>query len=83
MDRIDRIRPLPREEAHADVQPFYDQDVKSFGQVLNPTGVFAYRPPIMAAVRQLNRSFFKEPSLPRAIKALVCVRIAALVGCPF
>jgi len=51
--------------------------------VLNPTGVYAYRPPIMTAVRQLNRSVHKDPTLPRAIKALVCVRIASLVGCPF
>ncbi|HEY7293452.1 MAG TPA: hypothetical protein VH916_00365 [Dehalococcoidia bacterium] len=80
---MDRIRPLSREEAHPDVQQFYDQDLKSFGLVLNPTGVFAYRPPIMAAVRQLNRSLRKEPTLPAALRALVCVRIASLVGCPF
>ncbi len=80
---MDRIRPLPREEASPDVQPFYDQDVKRFGLVLNPTGVLAYRPPIMAAMRQLNRAIFVEPALPAGLKALVCVRIASLVGCPF
>ena len=80
---MERIRPLSREEAHPDIQSFYDQDLKRFGLVLNPTGVFAYRPPIMAAVRQLNRSFSKEPTLPGGLRALICVRIATLVGCPF
>ncbi|HLZ69602.1 MAG TPA: hypothetical protein VKV26_06775 [Dehalococcoidia bacterium] len=80
---MDRIRPLSRQEAHPDVQPFYDQDMKAFGLVLNPTGVLAYRPPIMTAMRGLNRSIFKEPTLAAGLKSLVCVRIAALVGCPF
>lgn len=80
---MDRIRPLSREQAHPEVQPFYDQDVRRFGLVLNPTGVLAYRPPIMAAMRQLNSSLYKDSTLPAGLRALVCVRIAALVGCPF
>ncbi len=80
---MDRIRPLSREEAHPDVQQFYDQDMKAFGLVLNPTGVLAYRPPIMTAMRQLNRSLYKDSTLPAGLRALVCVRIAAKVGCPF
>lgn len=78
-----RIRPLGRDEAHPDSQVFYDQDERAFGLVLNPTRILAYRPPIQAAARALNRSVSKGATLPEALRALVCVRIAALVGCPF
>jgi len=79
----DRIKPLQREEAHPDAQPFFDQDEKYFGLVLNPTRVMAYRPPILAAARGLSRSVAKDATLPAGLRAMMCVRIASLVGCPF
>ncbi len=78
-----RIRPLNRDEAHPDAHVFYDQDERVFGLVLNPTGVFAYRPPIQAAARALGRSVAKDAVLPAGLRALICVRVAMLVGCPF
>ncbi len=80
---MSRIEPLDRDEAHPDAQPFFDQDVRAFGLVLNPTRIMAYRPPIQAAARALSRSVAKEAVLPAALRALICVRIATLVGCPF
>lgn len=79
----ERIRPLSRDEAHPDVQGFYDQDLRAFGLVLNPTGVFAYRPEIMTAARGLNRAVAREQAIPASLRALICVRVASLVGCPF
>ncbi len=80
---MSRIRPLDRDEAHPDARPFFDQDERAFGVVLNPTRIFAYRPPIGAAARALGRSVAKEATLPAGLRALVCVRVAMLVGCPF
>jgi hypothetical protein len=80
---MSRIRPLSKDEAHPDAQPAYDQDVRAFGLVLNPTGVMAYRPPVLLAARGLSRSVAKDAVLPAGLRALVCTRIATLVGCPF
>lgn len=80
---MERIRPLERDEAHADAQQFFDQDERVFGLVLNPTRVFAYRPPILAAAKGLGRSVAKDATLPAGLRAMICVRIAMLVGCPF
>ena len=80
---MSRIRPLPRDEAHPDAQRFYDQDERAFGLVLNPTGVMAYRPSVLAASRTLGRAVGQDGVLPPALRALVCVRVATLVGCPF
>lgn len=80
---MDRVRPLDRDEAHPDAQPFFDQDERVFGLVLNPTRVFAYRPPILAAAKGLSRSVAKDATLPAGLRAMICVRVAMLVGCPF
>jgi len=80
---VSRIDPLSREQAHPDAQVFYDQDERAFGFVLNPTGVLAYRPPILAAARALGRSVGTDATLPAGLRALICVRVATLVGCPF
>jgi alkylhydroperoxidase family enzyme len=80
---MSRIRPLARDEAHADARPFFDRDEQAFGLVLNTTRVFAYRPPILAAAKGLSGSVAREATLPAGLRALVCVRVAMLVGCPF
>jgi hypothetical protein len=78
-----RIKPLSRDEAHPDAQEFFDQDERAFGMVLNPTGVFAYRPPIQKAARELGRSVGRDGVLDAGLRSLICVRIATMVGCPF
>jgi hypothetical protein len=80
---MSRIEPLNRDDAHPDAQAFFNQDMRAFGLVLNPTRVMAYRPPIQAAARALSRSVSKDAVLPAGLRALICVRIATLVGCPF
>ncbi|MGE3073838.1 MAG: hypothetical protein AB7N24_07075 [Dehalococcoidia bacterium] len=80
---MSRIRPLSQDEAHEDARAAYDQDMRAFGLVLNPTGVLAYRPPVLAAARALGASVGKGGVLEPELRTLVCVRVASLVGCPF
>ena len=80
---MERIRPLQQHEAHEDIRAAYDRDMRVFGQVLNPTGVLAYRPPVLTAARALGASVGKDGVLEPALRTLVCVRVASLVGCPF
>ncbi len=79
----ERIKPLTREEAPEAAREFYDQDERAFGVVLNPTRVMARRPTILAAGRALSRSVSTEATLPAELRALMCIHIATLVGCPF
>ncbi|TDJ64239.1 MAG: hypothetical protein E2O35_09115 [Proteobacteria bacterium] len=54
-----------------------------FGDVLNPTRVFAHCPPILHAAKRLYASLDESGLLPAALLALVYTRVAALNGCPF
>jgi hypothetical protein len=80
---VKRIKPLERDEVPAEAQAYFDADEKRFGVVLNPTRVQAYRPSILAASKQLSRSVAVDSVLPDSLRALVCTRVASLVGCPF
>jgi hypothetical protein len=51
--------------------------------VLNPTPVQAYRPSILIASKRLGRAIGVDGVLPAALRALICVRIAATIGCLF
>jgi hypothetical protein len=80
---VQRITPLDRADAQAEAQRFFDEDERLFGLVLNPTRVQAYRPSILAASKGLSRSVAVDSVLPGALRALVCMRVAMLVGCAF
>jgi hypothetical protein len=80
---MSRIRPLPQNEAGPEAQLAYDQDMRYFGMVLNPTGVFAYRPPVLLAERALGASVGKGGVLSASVRTLMCTRVASLIGCPF
>ena len=80
---MDRIPALDRQEASPAAQPIFDADERRFGVVLNPTRVLAYRPPILAAYKALSASVGQDAVLPAALRLLVCLRVATLVGCPF
>ncbi len=79
----ERIRPLSRDEAREDVQQYFDQDLARFGMVLNPTQVFAHSPEVMRGARALGTGVAKAGRIDAGLKALLCVRVAAQVGCPF
>lgn len=61
----------------------FARDRAVFGDLLNPTKVMAHCPPILAAVKALGAAIGRSGRLPAALPALICLRVAALNGCPF
>lgn len=78
-----RIHPLSREEAPEEARAAYDMNMKVFGQVLNPTRVYAYRPMIQAGAGALGRGINESGLIPGKLRSLLYTRIASLVGCEF
>lgn len=77
-----RMQPLKREEAAPTARPFFDEDVQTWGKVLNSTGIYAYCPPLLAASRQLTVAISQCGSIDRQLQALINLRVAELVRCP-
>jgi hypothetical protein len=54
-----------------------------YGDLLNPTKVMAHCLPVLGAARLLGASVAESGALPKALAALVSLRVAAINGCPF
>ncbi len=78
-----RIRPLNRDQAREDVRHYFDEDAERYGMPLNTTRVYAHSPELMRGARGLNIAVAKAGRIPDALRALLSVRVAAQVGCPF
>ena len=78
-----RIRPLDRDEAPAAARPLMDAAARAIGRPSVPAGIQARCPPILEAGRALGAAPAKSGLLPAELRALVCVRVAQIVACPF
>ncbi len=61
----------------------FAKERETFGFVLNTTKVFAHRPGIMRAAKQLAAAVERSGLLSRELLALVYLRVALINGCPF
>lgn len=80
---MSRIPPLSQDEADPAARRFFDDDRRAYGQVLNPTGLWARRPGIMAGVRGLGAAMAQPGLIPERLRRLINVHIAGRVGCGF
>lgn len=80
---MSRLRGMAADQVPAEVQEFYAQDEKRFGDVLYPTRVFARRPTILAGMRALTAGVARSGLIETPLQAIVCVRVAGLNRCPF
>jgi hypothetical protein len=78
-----RVHALTREEAPSDVRSLYDANMKAFGQVLNTTGIWAYRPTIQLGVKALADGIQQSGLIGDRLRCLLNVRIAGHVGCGY
>jgi hypothetical protein len=78
-----RIPALTRDEASPDVRPLYDANLAAFGQTMNTTGIWAYRPTIQLGVKALADGIQKSGLISDKLRCLINVRIASQVGCGF
>ncbi len=78
-----RLRPLTKDEVVPAARPILEQAERALGKPLIPPGIQAYCPPILEASAALGQAPARSHQLPTALRSLVCLRVAQLVGCPF
>ena len=78
-----RVPALTREEAAPDVRSLYDANLATFGQILNTTGIWAYRPTIQLGVKALADGIQQSARISDKLRCLINVRIAGQVGCGY
>ena len=78
-----RLRPLSIDEAPEAARPLLEAAERASGRPSVPGGIQARCPPILEASRALSAAPGRSNTLPAELRALVCVRVAQIVNCPF
>ena len=78
-----RIPPVDPATAAPEVSDVLNRQTEQWGAPLAPTLVMAHCPPLVRAAAGLSAALERSGQLPAALRDLVCLRVAQLVGCPF
>lgn len=78
-----RIHALTQGEAAEEIRASYDKDVATYGEVLNSTGIYAYRPTILQGAKALGEGIRVSGLIPTRLRCLMNVYVASHVGCPY
>ncbi|MFN8639382.1 MAG: hypothetical protein U0360_07975 [Dehalococcoidia bacterium] len=78
-----RIRPLSKDEAPAELRPYFEAGERWLGYTPDSTAIQAHAPAILEASRALGAAPARSGLLSAELRSLVCLRAALMVGCPF
>ena len=77
------LKPLPLAEAPRRARSILEKAQAATGRISDGIGIQARCPEVLIASRALNAMPAKSGSLLAEIRALVCLRAAQIVTCPF
>jgi alkylhydroperoxidase family enzyme len=78
-----RVPPIDPARAPAELAELFAQQTELYGAPLNPTLVMAHCPELVRGARGLGVALEKSGQLGPGLRALVSLRVAQLIGCPF
>ena len=78
-----RIEPLEENQMSWMLKPLTWMLKRNVGKVVNPFKAWAYRPGITVAMGIFMQSIESSKVTPPALKRMVCLRAAQMVGCVF
>ena len=78
-----RIRQVTAEEAAPLTRELMEQNLDQYGFVLPGTAIYGHAPSIQEGTRALDAGITAAGRIPKQLRALVNVRVASIVGCPF
>lgn len=80
---MSRLAPPDPSRLPPAVRDIYAEETERYGGPLNTTAVWANHPALLVAYKAWSGATSAATLIPAALKYLVYVRVASLVGCPF
>jgi len=80
---MSRVPPVDPAEAPPEIQEIFARQEAEWGAPLVPTRVLAHCPALVRGAAGLGIALEKSGQLPAVLRALVSLRVAQLIGCPF
>jgi alkylhydroperoxidase family enzyme len=82
-DLMPRVSEIENAGGDPILSELFAKERAAYGDLLNPTKVMAHCPPILRAAKALGASIAESGKLPKGLASLICLRVAAINGCPF
>jgi alkylhydroperoxidase family enzyme len=78
-----RVREIDTDGGDPVLKEVFDKEREVFGHLLNTTKVYAHCPPILQAAKRLSAAVDRSGLIEPELRALICLRVALINGCPF
>ena len=78
-----RVSEIDSDRGDAILEPIFARERDVFGGPLNPTKVYAHRPPILKVLKDTAAALERGALIEPQLRSLLYLRVAILNGCPF
>lgn len=78
-----RVSEIDTDRGDPTLRPVFAKEQELFGGPLNTTKVYARRPPVLKAMKDMAEAIERSGLVDSQLRSLVYLRVALLNGCPF
>ena len=78
-----RVSEIDSDRGEPTLQPIFAKDRELFGGPLNTTKIYAHRPPVLKAMKDMAEAIERGALVDSQLRSLVYLKVALLNGCPF
>ena len=78
-----RVSEIDSDEGEPTLQPIFAKERELFGGPLNTTKVYAHRPPVLKAMKDMAEAIERGGLVDSQLRSLVYLKVALINGCPF
>jgi alkylhydroperoxidase family enzyme len=78
-----RVSEIESHGGDSTLQPIFAKEGELFGGPLNTTKVYAHRPPVLKAMKDMAEAIERSGLIESQLRSLVYLKVALINGCPF
>ena len=78
-----RVSEIEDDQGEPTLQPIFAKEGELFGGPLNTTKIYAHRPPVLKAMKDMAEAIERGALVDSQLRWLVYLKVALLNGCPF
>jgi len=78
-----RVSEIESDGSEPTLRPIFAKENELFGGPLNTTKVYAHRPPVLKAMKDMAEAIERSGLIESQLRSLVYLKVALINGCPF
>jgi alkylhydroperoxidase family enzyme len=78
-----RVSEIDGDRGDSTLEPIFAKERELFGDALNTTKVYAHRPAVLKAMKDMAMAIERGGLVDTQLRSLVYLKVALINGCPF